>query len=320
MSVRIVLFVVLVIFAAASWVFSCEADRLQNLTERVAILEPRTFEQLTVVAAGTGAAQEDPERLGPVIAVGAASRVVLVDAGRAAPEALRKAKISLVQPDTVFLTSLLPENVAGLGELLVTGFAALRETPLRVVGPPGTKALVEGLVAAYASSLAGPGASLGLPAGGARLEALEVGDGWSEEAGGMVARAASLPGGPFPALAWRFESGGRSATIVGVGFGADAAATLARETDLLVHEATYGPTLDAAIAAGGPDGERLAKESAIHAGAVAAGDVAARAGARKLVLVRLRPPPLHHRQYTELVRERFEGPVLVAEEGDEVTR
>jgi len=320
LSGRALLFVVVALFAGVSWVLSFEASKLQTLTERVGLLEPRKFETLTVVTSGTGAAQEDPERLGPVIVVGAGERVVVVDAGRAAAEALRKSKLPLVQPDTVLLTSLLPENVVGLPELLLAGWAAGREKPLRVVGPPGTGALVDGLSQAFAGLVATGTRGLGLAQDGARLEVLEVGDGWTEERDGLAIRAALLPGGPLPALAYRFESGGRSAVVNGVGFGQEALVALAKGADLLVQEAMHTPSIESASKTAGAEGERVAKEAAWHTPGAAAGEVATRAAVRKLVLVRLRPPPLHDRQYMGLVRETWSGPVLVAEDANEVTR
>jgi ribonuclease BN (tRNA processing enzyme) len=320
LNARVVLFVVIALFAGVSWVLSFEASKLQKLSERVGVLEPRHFETLTVVTAGTGGAQEDPERLGPAIVVGVGDRVVLVDAGRGTSEALRGSKLPLPQVDTVFLTSLLPENVVGLGELLLTGWAAGRSQPLRVVGPPGTRGLVAGLGGAYTASIDAAGPSAGASSDGARFEAIEIGDGWKEERDGLAIRAAVLPGGPFPALSYRFESGGRAVVVNGVGFGQEALVVLAEGADLLVEEAMHTPTIESAAKAEGVDGERVAKEAARHTHAAQAGDVAARAGVHKLVLVRLRPPALHDRQYLGLVREKFAGPVLVADDADEVTR
>lgn len=317
MTGRLLLLGLVAAFAALSWVFSFEADRLQNLTERVGVLEPRHFEQLTLLTAGTGAAQEDPERLGPAIVIGAGDRVVLVDAGRATPEALRRVKIPLAQVDTVVLTSLLPENVAGLAALVATGAEAGRTRPLRVIGPPGTKALAEGLASVLAPSLAL--ATTPSPDSG-RIEGVDVTGEFAEELDSLGLRAEALPGGRFPALAWRFEERGRSAVVTGVGFGAEALVSFAKGADLLVHEAMHTPTIEGAIAAGGEDGARVAREAEIHARAEQAGEVAARAGVGKLVLVRLRPPPLHDRQYESLVRERFEGHLTIAEEGEELTR
>ena len=320
MNARVLLLIGVVLFAAVSWVFSCEAQRLQSLTQRVGILDPRHFDALTAVTAGTGAAQEDPDRLGPLVVIGAQDRAVLVDAGRAPAEALRRAKLPLGQPDTVFLTSLLPENVAGLGELLLTGWPAPRTKPLRLVGPAGTKALAAALEQAFSAGITATANGLSQPRDGVRIEALEIGDGWSEDRDGLRVRAAALPGGPLPGLAYRFESGERAIVVNGAGWGVEQVVPLAHGADLLIQDAMHTPTIQHAIEAGGPEGDRIAKEATWYTEAAAAGDIATRAGVHKLVLVRLRPPPLHDRQYVNLVREKFAGPVLIAEDGDEVTR
>ena len=317
---RIVLLVLVAVFAGVSWVLSLEASKLQSLTERVGVLEPRSFETLTVITAGTGAAQEDPDRLGPVVVVGAGGRAVAVDAGRAVAEALRRSKLPLAQIDTVLLTSLLPENVVGLPELLLAGWTASRSAPLRLVGPPGTKTLAAGIEQAYAGPIAATAAALGLAPDGARIEAVEIGDGWKEERDGLTLRAAALPGGPFPALAYRFESGGRSVVVNGAGFGGDALVALATGANVLVQEAMHTPTVEHAAKEQGAEAERTVRETALHTHAAAAGEVAQRAGVRELVLVRMRPPPLHDRQYVGLVREKFSGPVVVAEDAAEFTR
>jgi len=316
---RVLLLVGLAAFAGLSWVLSFQASRLRDLAERVGALEPRRFERLTLITAGTGAQQENPDRLGPLLVVGAGDRAVLVDAGRASAEALRKVQVPLDQVDTVLLTSLLPENVAGLGELYLTGWATPRQAPLRLVGPPGTRALAASLEQANAAARA-VADTLGHPAEGARIEAEEVGDGWSEEVGGLRIQAAALPGGPLPALAYRFESGPRSFTVGGTGWGDEALARLAEGSDYLVHEAMHTPTVEGVLETGGEDAARMEREAALHTPAARAGRIARESGVPKLVLVRLRPPPLHDRQYVGLVREEFEGPVLVAEDGDEFTR
>ena len=142
MNVRRVVFFVLLGLLGAVWSFAWMGARLVEGAAGFAPIEPRSFESLTLVTAGTGGAWETPQRLGPVLAVGLGQRVALVDAGRGVAEALRAAEIPLTQPTAVYLTGLAPENTVGLDDLLLTGWLAGRDQPLRVVGPPGTRALV----------------------------------------------------------------------------------------------------------------------------------------------------------------------------------
>lgn len=293
------------------------AERMEETASGVEVLQPREWEVLTLVTVGTGGAHENHLRRGPCIALGLGRRVVLVDAGRGVAEGLRASKIPVSQPDTVFLTSLLPENTVGLDDLLFAGWLAPREQPLRVVGPPGTRALLDGLTAAHAQAREALEPALGLPAAGASFEAVEVTDGWSGESDGLAVRAAAVEGAPLPSLAWRFEAGAHSVVVSGSGPASDAVATLAEGADVLVHEALYGASIELAIESGADDPEALHREAALHASLTDAARAARSAGVGTLVLVRLRPPPLFDYQYEDVVAETYGGQVAIPEDGAE---
>jgi ribonuclease Z len=301
---------------AATWVASCGAWYVKRRGEEIAALEPRPFARLTAVTIGTGAAYENPRRLGPSVVVGLGARAVLVDAGRGVAESLRRARIPVSQPDTVFLTSLRAENLVGLDDLLLTGWLAPRAQPLRLVGPPGTRALGEALAAAHAGSIAVEAAALGLPEAGARLEALEVETGWQAASGDLSVRAAATAAGE---LAYRFESGGHAIVVVGAGRGLEALVELAQGADVLVAEGFHSVSVETALELGAGDPERLRREAAQHAPLEEVGALAAQAGVRRLVLSRLRPPPLLDWEYRRIARERFAGEVAVASDGDVFT-
>lgn len=304
----------------ASWALTCAAWQADRVVAGVAPLDARRFDAFTLVTVGTGGAYANPRRLGPATAVARGERIALVDAGRGVAEALRTAKIPTRQPDCVYLTSLLPENTAGLDDLLVSGWLDGRGSPLRVVGPPGTGELVAGLEAAHASGIDALGDALALPRDGARLEAEEVGAGFVDERDAVVARAADMPGGPLPALAWRFEAEGRSAVVGGMGWAPDALVELARGADVLVHEAVYVPSPQLALEAGlDVSPEELGRLARLHTSLEAVGALAQRAGVASLVLVRLRPPPVYAIQVTSAVDDTFQGRIVVADDGDEIT-
>jgi len=283
-------------------------------------LEPRDFPRMTLLALGTGGAYENPARRGPATAVALGRRVVLVDAGRGLAESLRAAKLPVAQPDTLLLTHLLPENTVGLDDLLLTGWLEGRTTPLRVIGPPGTRQLVEGLAAAHAGAIAALGSALALPPAGASASALEIEDGWGETDGALSVRAAALPGGPLAARAYRFEASGRSIVVSGTGWAPEALAGFARGASVLVHEAAFVPGPEMAHQLGiDAESERLRREGALHTGLADVGALAARAGVGTLVLVRLRPPPVYDLQITSLVGNSFEGRVVIPDDADEIT-
>jgi ribonuclease Z len=306
--------------AATGWALTCGAWRLEREVERVGPLETRDFARLTVITAGTGGAYENPDRRGPATAIGFGEQIVLVDAGRAVADALRLSLIPVAQPDTVYLTSLLPENTVGLDDLLMVGWIEGRGTPLRVVGPTGTKALTEALTTAHRRGIDARAGALGIQSEAPRFEVVEIGGGWSEQLGELGVRAAALPGGPIDALAYRFDGRDRSAVISGTGWAAAELIEFARGANLLTHEAVYVPTPELAAQMGfEADPERLRREAAEHTAIDAVGGLARAAGVETLVLVRLRPPPVYDLQITSVVDDEFGGRIAIASDGDEFT-
>ena len=318
-QLRVVALLVVFAVVVASWVLTCVAWQADRVIAGVAPLDPRRFDAFMLVTVGTGGAHANPRRLGPATAVARGERIALVDAGRGVSEALRGAKIPASQPERVYLTNLLPENTVGLDDLLASGWLDGRSAPLEVVGPPGTAALASALEAAHAAGLEALAAAQELPREGARLRAREVAGGFEEEWGGIVTRAAEIPGGPIPALGWRFEADGRSAVVSGTGWAPDALLALARSADVLVHEAVYVPSAEVAAQAElEVTPEQLAREARLHTTIDAVGALAQRAGVSTLVLVRLRPPPVLALQLTSQIDDSFAGRIVVADDGDEI--
>jgi ribonuclease BN (tRNA processing enzyme) len=317
---RIASIFVVAAVAAMAWVLTCGAWRLEQEVDRVGPLDPRDYDRLTVIALGTGDRHENPERRGPSTGIGLGEQVALVDAGRAAADALRLARIPVRQPDTVYLTSLLPENVVGLDDLLLVGWMDGREAPVRIVGPVGTRALTDALMAAHRAGIAARAGSMGIRSPAPRFEAVEISGGFSEQIGELQVRAADLPGGPIEALAYRFEARGRSAVIAGTGWADAALIDLARGANLLVHEAVYTPSLEVAkqIELDVP-ADQLQRAAREHTAIADVGALAQRAGVETLVLVRMRPPPVYDLQITSVVDDTFDGRIVIPDDGDEIT-
>jgi len=320
MNLRLFLLGFIITALLASWAGSCLLYEAAELGQQVAPIEARVFAPLEIVTVGTGTAYENPARRGPSIAIGSGERVVLVDAGRAVCDALRLSAIPAEQPDTVYLTNLLPVNTVGLDDLIFVGWLRGREAPLRVVGPIGTRALVDQLTAAHASGRQALGASLELVPEGAQVEVEEIGGGWVKERDGLTIRAGELTGGPLPALAYRFEGGGRAAVISGTGWAHDDLVELARGADILVHESVFIPTGAEAVDAGlsEEDIPRLEREAALHTSLREVGKLATRARVSLLVLVRLQPPPFFEMQTTGPVKEHYDGAIVIPDDGETV--
>ncbi len=317
MLARLLMLLLAVVGLAVLWTFSFLSKRFEDVASGAIPLEARDFPRPTVVTVGTGATFENHQRLGPAVVVAKGERMLLVDAGRAVAQALRAVSIPVRQPEALLLTSLLPENTLGLDDLLVGRALDPEAPPLRVIGPAGTHALVEGLLAAHAPGLA-PGTEAGLAVPPA-VEASDVADAVPLEVAGFTAAPLPLPGGPLPALAWRLEADGRTALISSVLFDGEALVEQVRGTAVWVHETYYGAALEAAIEHDALRPDALRRWAAWNTRIEDVGELASHMGARTLVLTRLRPPPVFDSQYEDLVEPTFRGRVLIAHDGLEVT-
>jgi ribonuclease Z len=319
-NLKLVALLVMFALVIGSWYLTCAAGAYDRVTAGFFPLETRRFERLTIITVGTGGAYEDHNRAGPSTAVGIGQQVWLVDAGRGLADALRKSQIPLAQPDTVLLTSLLPENSLGLDDLLAQSWLEGRRERIRLLGPPGTAALARNIEAAVRPGLEvwsrGRGEDLGDPG----FEAMEIAGGWSAAGESMEVRAGALPRGPTTALAYRFDWRGRILVVGGTGFNDDALVEFSRGAHTLVHEANYIPTPEEARQAElDTDPADLERQARMHTTLNEVGKLAMRAGVENLVLVRLRPPPVYTLQVTSLVNDSFDGSILVPSDGDEIT-
>jgi ribonuclease Z len=315
---RLLILVLGVVSLMAGVFLSCQMWRYRELAEGIAWLEDRHFERATLIAVGTGGAAENFRRLGPATAIGVGARVLLVDAGRGVADALRHCAIPIAQPDTVLLTSLLPENTLGLDDLLLTGWNTPRAKPLRLLGPPGTRARAEAIVAAYAASVATLATARGVASDGARFDVVEIGDGFVETRDGMTLRAGAAGDVPLPSLAYRFEANGRALVVAGANPDPDRLTAFARGATLLAAEGFYAESIQMAEKAEAPDLDRLKREATLHLPMQKLGEIATRAGVAALVVTRLQPPPLFDAQYKTAVGATFKGPAVIADECEEI--
>lgn len=315
---RLLILLLGVVSLVASLFFTCQGLRYRELAEGIAWLPDRSFGPPMVIAAGTGATHENPNRLGPVTAIGFGPRILLVDAGRGVAEALRHCSIPVAQPDTVLLTSLHPENTVGLDDLLFTGWNAPRTKPLRVVGPPGTQALAAAIDASHAATIEALAKARGVDAAGARILAVEIGDGFREVQDGLTITAATMGDAPVASLAYRFEAAGRSWVVSGLNPDPEKLGSFATGATLLVGAGFYAKSVEMGIEAGAANAEQLRRDAALQLPLERLAEAATRAGVGTLLVTRLQPPPLFDEQYRTAARENFAGRAVIASECDEV--
>jgi ribonuclease BN (tRNA processing enzyme) len=207
-----------------------------------ATLTPPT--QLVVL--GTGNPNADPERSGPALAIVRGERSYLVDAGpgivrRAASAARTHDIVALTPPNlkVLFLTHLHSDHTIGLPDVILSAWVLERTTPLEVYGPPGTKAMVEHLLAAYNADIRNRLDGLE-PANenGYKVNVHEIaGPGQIFDDGNVKVRAFAVPHGDWEvSYGYRFDASDRSIVVSGDTRASDAVVRACNGCDLLVHE------------------------------------------------------------------------------------
>ena len=201
--------------------------------------------ETAVVMLGTGTPNADPDRSGPAVAVVRGGRSYLVDAGpgvvrRAAAAAALHAD-SALQPRnlrTLFLTHLHSDHTVGLPDLILSAWTLERDVPLEVYGPPGTQAMVDHLLAAYAADIRNriDGLEPANPTG-YQVRVHEIAPGQVFDDGNVTVTAFAVPHGDWEvAFGYRFQSADRSIVISGDTRASDAVVNACDGCDLLVHE------------------------------------------------------------------------------------
>lgn len=293
---------------------------------------------MTVVLCGTGSPLPDPDRAGACTAVIAGGQLVLVDVGPGSWETLDLNKVPTGALSAVLLTHFHSDHIGDLGEAMTQSWIAGRAAPLPVYGPPGTKQVVDGFVAAYAQDAdyrtlhhdeshmpraAAPAVAHEIPLGeAADADALVF-----DRAGLTVTMFRVLHDPVTPAVGYRFDYAGNSVVVSGDTAKSPSVVKHAQGADLLVHEALNREMMDRVagiVAALG--NERIGKmahdTTNYHASPVEAAEVARDAGVKTLVFSHVVPGPrnaIMRRMFLAGVDEVFTGEVVLGEDGQRFT-
>jgi ribonuclease BN (tRNA processing enzyme) len=203
---------------------------------------------------------------------------------------------------------------------------------ITVYGPPGTKAMVDGLVAAIVpeaeSGYGFPGEDYVPPQ--TTVEVVELRDGASVKLNGLSVTVAenthySFPKGSdmdrrFGSISLRFDLPDRSIVYTGDTGPSDAVIALARGADLLVTELADPAFAETFVSRGpGPQPKRAREmhDHMIyhHVSPAQVGQIASRAKVRRVVITHLvagRDPNVDTSPLVAGVRKEFEGPVEIA--------
>ncbi len=274
---------------------------------------------MEVTLLGTGGLNPDPERGGPATLVRVGGRPLLFDVGRGAVLQLVRAGVDLAEVDTVFVTHHHYDHIGELADLMITTWMERARSPgghrpLRLFGPPGTRAIVDALCGqVYDKDIAFR--SQGEPVFGAwvpvQAHDVRAGEVWAEDGIRVTAEEVehghALFGEDFNArwvcLGYRIEAAGRTLAISGDCVPCDGLHALADGAHTLV-QCCY-------LALAELDSEHFRKLAA-HTLTCSdrAGQVAAQAGVERLVLTHIRRKGPHLLEAMEEdVRHDFGGDV-----------
>ncbi len=256
---------------------------------------------------GSGTPMPDPARAGPCLAVLAGDQAFVFDAGSGSVRKLQRMGFPMDKLQATFLTHLHSDHIDGLGELLLQAWiAGGRAAQLPVYGPIGTGSVVEGFNKAYEIDrhfrIAHHGPMIARPSGsGAKAETLllpaDLPNAVIWDRDGVKISATMVDHDPVgPAFGYRVDYKGRSITISGDTVYSQYLVEMAKDTDLLVHDAMNKrmvARLGAALAKRGrkDQAQIMTDIQDYHASPEDAARAAKEAGVKALVLTHLVPAP-----------------------------
>ena len=243
-------------------------------------------ESTTVILLGTGTPVPDPRAQGPATAVTVGSRIFLFDAGAGVVRQMAAAGLPYREgPVTAaFLTHLHSDHTLGLPDLILTSWVMGRRTPLRVVGPPGTRHMTQSILEAWSEDVRvrTQGLEHGIP-GGQRVDARETTGGAVYDSAGVHVTAIRVTHGSWKhAFGYRIDAPGKFIVISGDTAPSAALERAARGVDVLIHEVYPEARLRPEPRPGGEEWPRYMRS--FHTSDRELGALAARARPKRLVL------------------------------------
>ncbi len=237
-----------------------------------------------LIVLGSGMPVPDPSRFGPAYAITYGTRVFLFDAGAGVMRRAAAAGLPIDGFTTVFLTHLHSDHTLGLPDVIQTTWVMGRATPMPVVGPPGTRAMIDHLQAAWSEDAAIrlDGLEHGRR-GGPRVDVRESTGGVVYDSAGIKVTAIRVKHGAWPvAFAYRVDTPDRSIVLGGDTAPSEELERAAQGVDVLVHELYNSRRVAPEKRPGGEQWPQYLRE--YHTSDEELGAIAARAKPRLLVL------------------------------------
>ena len=278
-----------------------------------------------------------PTRAQPANLLTVGGKHYLVDVGDGAAGQSGKVGVQTDDIDRIFISHLHFDHTAGLLGILGLRFQTNGDKPLTIYGPPGTRALVDGLLAGML-----PGATANYGVAGAPpkdhtvgISVVEMRDRDSVQVDGMTVHVRSnthysfAPGSDlaarFQALSLRFDLPGRSIVYTGDTGPSTAVEELAQGADLLIAEMMDVPLIVANVRNSNPNMPEPALNNMAthlrdhHLLPKDVGEMAARANVKALVVTHFagaEPSSAKHFEYIREIAAHYDGPLVIANDLD----
>lgn len=270
---------------------------------------------IELILTGTGSPMVDPNRAGPSTLVKAGETIFLADCGRGVLMRAAAVGVGAANLTAVLLTHLHSDHITDLSDVITTRWiTSLSPAPLPIIGPPGTRAVVEATLAALAPDISyriGHHADITAPPE-VMVTEYTAGQVWDDGAVRVIAGATDHR--PVePTIAFRIEYDGASVVLAGDSVPCATLDALASGADALVHTAIRKDLVEQVPV------QRLTDILDYHSSVEQAAATAARAGVQTLVLTHYVPSLTAgtEDQWRALAAGEFSGRV---ELGDDLLR
>ena len=270
---------------------------------------------IEIVLLGTGSPLVDPMRAGPATLVRAGGATLLFDCGRGVLMRAAAAGAAANGLTALVLTHLHSDHITDLNDVITSRWVTTFEpSPLRVLGPPGTAAVVEGTLASLAPDIGYRLAHHADLTWGPPVTVDEAVDGVVFDEGGVRIVAAPTDHRPVePSVGYRIEHEGSAVVIAGDTVPCEGLDRLCAGADALVHTVIRADQVQAIPV------PRLQDILDYHSSVEQAAQTAARGGVATLVLTHYVPPmqPGAEHEWRAIAAAHFDGPIEV---GDDLHR
>lgn len=262
---------------------------------------------IDITLLGTGSPMVDPNRAGPSTLVSTGGQTFLVDCGRGVLMRAAAAGVGAANLTALLLTHLHSDHITDLSDVITTRWVTtFVPTPLPIIGPPGTRAVVEATLAALAPDVSyriAHHADITEPPS-VQVHEFTAGEVWDD--GGVRITVAPTDHRPVePTIAFRIEHDGASVVLAGDTVPCASLDELTRGANALVHTVIREDLVQQMPA------QRIRDILDYHSSVEQAAATAARAGVQRLVLTHYVPPlvPGQEDQWRALAAAEFDGRV-----------